>query len=76
LSFLEHVLGWNFEEDVTPEERISKGCVDYDFRINETSKFFLEAKSLKEDLDNPIYFRQAEATLIIRDAPGLNSLIL
>jgi len=55
----EKVLGWNFEEEVTPEEKISKGWVDYGFRINEMPKFFLEAKSLKENLDDARYFRQA-----------------
>ena len=65
----EHVLGWNFEEDVTAEERISKGWVDYGFRINEAPKFFLEAKSLKEDLDNPIYFRQAVSYAYYKGCP-------
>lgn len=65
----EHVLGWKFEEDVTPEERISKGWVDYGFRINEVSKFFLEAKSLKEDLDNPVYFRQAVSYAYYKGCP-------
>ena len=55
----EHVLGWNFEEDVTAEEKISKGWVDYGLRINGIPKFFLEAKALREDLDNPNFFQQA-----------------
>jgi type I restriction-modification system DNA methylase subunit len=55
----EKVLGWKFEEEVTTEERISKGWVDYGFRINDVPKFYLEAKSLKENLDNERYFRQA-----------------
>ena len=55
----ERILGWNFEEDVTTEEKISKGWVDYGFRINDVPKFFLEAKSLKENLDDPNFFRQA-----------------
>lgn len=55
----EKVLGWSFEEDVTTEEKISKGWVDYGFRINDMPKFFLEAKSLKENIDNERYFRQA-----------------
>ncbi len=54
-------LGWNVEnsDDVTAEERISKKRVDYGFRINGIPKFFLEAKSLKEDLDNPKFVGQA-----------------
>jgi hypothetical protein len=55
----ERVLGWNFEEDVTPEEKISKGWVDYGFRIDEVPKFFLEAKGLIGNLDNSIFFQQA-----------------
>ena len=52
----ERVLGWNFEEDVTAEEKISKGWVDYGFRINGVPKFFLEAKALSENLDNQKFF--------------------
>jgi type I restriction-modification system DNA methylase subunit len=55
----ERVLGWNFEEDVTAEEKISKGWVDYGFRINSVPKFFLEAKALGENLDNQKFFEQA-----------------
>jgi type I restriction-modification system DNA methylase subunit len=55
----ERVLGWNFEQDVTAEEKISKGWVDYGFRINDVPKFFLEAKALREDLDNQKFFEQA-----------------
>lgn len=55
----ERVLGWNFEEDVTEEEKISKGWVDYGFRINGVPRFFLEAKGIREDLDNPKFFEQA-----------------
>ena len=54
----EKVLGWNFEEDVTAEEKISKGWVDYGFRINDIPKFFLEAKGLKVTLDVN-FFQQA-----------------
>jgi len=49
-------LGWDVrntenDDEVVREEKISKGRVDYSFRINGIPKFFLEAKSLKEDLD-------------------------
>jgi type I restriction-modification system DNA methylase subunit len=57
--FFERVLGWDFEEDVTAEEKISKGWVDYGFRINGVPKFFLEAKALGENLDNQKFFEQA-----------------
>ncbi len=54
-------LGWNVENsnEVTAEERISKKRVDYGFRINGIPKFFLEAKALKEDLNNPKFIEQA-----------------
>mgnify|MGYP001626201576 CR=1 FL=1 len=48
-------LGWNTSnrmkrnDSVSPEEKISNKRVDYGFRINGIPKFFLEAKSLKEE---------------------------
>ncbi|MHB1662740.1 MAG: Eco57I restriction-modification methylase domain-containing protein, partial [Thermoplasmataceae archaeon] len=48
-------LGWNVynrgkkNNSVSAEEKISKKRVDYGFRINGIPKFFLEAKSLKEE---------------------------
>ena len=49
-------LGWDVENDksldeVINEERVSKGRVDYSFRINGIPKFFLEAKALNKGLD-------------------------
>lgn len=57
-------LGWDIhnihtENEVTPEEAVSKGRVDRAFRINAIPKFFLEAKSIKSDLDIESYARQA-----------------
>lgn len=54
-------LGWNIEDsyEVTAEERVSKGWVDYGFRIDGIPKFFLEAKPLKADLSNPTFAEQA-----------------
>jgi len=54
-------LGWKTADsrEVTAEEKVSKERVDYGFRINGIPKFFLEAKSLREDLDNPKFFEQA-----------------
>ena len=56
-----NALGWNFENssEVAAEETISKKRVDYGFRINGIPKFFLEAKPLKADLDNPQFADQA-----------------
>ncbi len=57
-------LGWDLrnkynDDEVIVEEKISRGRVDYSFRINGIPKFFLEAKSLKEDLDNIKFVEQA-----------------
>ena len=60
-------LGWNVynkrnkDSSVSAEETISKKRVDYGFRINGIPKFFLEAKSLKEEdiQGNPKYVTQA-----------------
>ncbi len=56
-------LGWDIHnvhsDEVTPEERISKGRVDWAFRIDSIPKFFLEAKALKVDLDIGRWSEQA-----------------
>lgn len=52
-------LGWDFEEDVLLEDNVSHKRVDYNFRINGRTKFFLEAKPLKADIDNLEYAKQA-----------------
>ncbi len=56
-------LGWDIHnihaDEVTPEERISKGRVDWAFRIDSIPKFFLEAKALKVDLDVGKWAEQA-----------------
>jgi len=54
-------LGWAIEDrrEVTAEDKVSRRRVDYAFRIEGIPKFFLEAKPLKADLDNPEYAWQA-----------------
>ncbi|HXG13560.1 MAG TPA: N-6 DNA methylase [Candidatus Nitrosotenuis sp.] len=57
-------LGWDIrnkhhKDEVTREEQISKDRVDYSFRINGIPKFFLEAKPLRANLDDPKYVEQA-----------------
>ena len=55
ISPLFKALGWNMENDpgrndeVNKEENIAGKRSDYSFRINSIPKFFLEAKSLKEE---------------------------
>jgi predicted type IV restriction endonuclease/methylase of polypeptide subunit release factors/uncharacterized phage-like protein YoqJ len=54
-------LGWDTEgPDVSAEETIKNKRVDYGFKINGMPKFFLEAKSLREeDIINLKYIQQA-----------------
>jgi methylase of polypeptide subunit release factors len=54
-------LGWKTDTDeVTAEETISKGRVDYGFYIDGIPKFYLEAKSLREkDIITEKYVKQA-----------------
>jgi len=57
-------LEWDTEnretaDEVTAEEKISKGWVDYGFRLDGVPRFFLEAKGFREDLDNQKFFEQA-----------------
>lgn len=54
-------LGWKIEDgdEVTAEEKISNKRVDYGFRIEGIPKFFLEAKAMKEDLDDIKFVEQA-----------------
>jgi len=57
-------LGWDTEnketpDEVTAEEKVSKGWVDYGFRLNSVPKLFVEAKAFSENLDNQKFFEQA-----------------
>lgn len=57
-------LGWDvrnkhIEDEVTKEEKVSRKRVDYAFRLNSIPKFFVEAKSLSEDIDDMSHARQA-----------------
>jgi len=54
-------LGWDFDDinEVTPEERASNGRVDYAFKLNGVSQFYLEAKPLRADLTRAEYAKQA-----------------
>jgi len=45
--------------EVAPEENASKGRVDYAFKIKGVSRFYLETKHLKADLNNAQYIKQA-----------------
>lgn len=54
-------LGWKTSDsrEVSAEEKVSKKRVDYGFRINGIPKFFLEAKSFKENTDDRKFIEQA-----------------
>ncbi len=49
ISDLFKILGWNFKSgEVTQEEQISKGYVDYGFRLNGVPTMFVEDKKTLE----------------------------
>lgn len=54
-------LGWNVKKrkEVTAEKKVSKGRVDYAFRISAIPKFFVEAKPFRENIDDRKYIDQA-----------------
>jgi type I restriction-modification system DNA methylase subunit len=56
-------LGWDVNNDeayeVTAEENVSRGRVDYGFRIDKVTKFYVEAKSLETNLDDADHLLQA-----------------
>jgi type I restriction-modification system DNA methylase subunit len=54
-------LGWNTRDtrEVSPEEQVSRGFVDFAFRIQGIPRFFLETKKIITDLDDPQWARQA-----------------
>jgi hypothetical protein len=53
-------LGWNVfnTDEVAPEEKVSKGRVDYAFKLHGVPQFYLETKPLKADLNNPQFKEQ------------------
>ena len=53
------ILGWDFENDVSFEHAISKDRADYAFKINNTIKFFVEAKRINADLEDTKFAKQA-----------------
>jgi type I restriction-modification system DNA methylase subunit len=54
-------LGWDTDNinEVSPEEKVSRGFVDFSFRIGGVPRYFLETKRMDEDLTNPMWIRQA-----------------
>jgi type I restriction-modification system DNA methylase subunit len=56
-----HALGWKTRNarEVSPEEKVSRGFVDFAFRIGGIPRFFLETKKIPADLEDPRWARQA-----------------
>lgn len=56
-------LGWDttnkIHSEVTAEKKVSRGRVDYAFRISNIPKFLVEAKPFKENIDDRKYVDQA-----------------
>ncbi|MBU0629929.1 MAG: N-6 DNA methylase [Candidatus Margulisbacteria bacterium] len=53
-------LGWDVRNsyEVAEEENVSNGIVDYAFKLNGTTKFYLEAKQISVDLEEERWARQ------------------
>ncbi len=56
-----HALEWDTQDsaEVSTEEKVSRGWVDFSFRIGGVPRFFLETKRMSEDLAKPQWVRQA-----------------
>ncbi len=54
-------LGWDTSNinEVSPEEKVSRGWVDFSFRVGNVPRFFLETKRANEDLNDPRWVKQA-----------------
>ncbi|WKZ48839.1 MAG: N-6 DNA methylase [Anaerolineales bacterium] len=54
-------LGWDTSNinEVSPEEKVSRGWVDFSFRIGNVPRYFLETKKVHEDLNDPRWVKQA-----------------
>lgn len=54
-------LGWDINNlnEVNPEEKVSRGWVDFSFRIGNIPRLFLETKRADEDLNDPRWVKQA-----------------
>ncbi len=54
-------LGWDTRNinEVSPEEKVSRGWVDFSFRLGNVPRFFLETKRANENLNDPRWVKQA-----------------
>ena len=77
---LEDVLGWNVRnhDEVSPEEKVSKGRVDYGLKVEGITKVFIEAKPIKADLEKHIeqavrygYNKKSVPFVLLTDFEGI-----
>ena len=77
---LADVLGWNVRnhDEVSPEEKVSRGRVDYGLKIEGAIKVFIEAKPIKADLKKHIeqavrygYNKKSVPFVLLTDFEGL-----
>ncbi len=77
---LEDVLGWNVRnhDEVSPEEKVSKGRVDYGLKIDGIIKVFIEAKAIKAELEKHIeqairygYNKKSVPFVLLTDFEGI-----
>ena len=52
-------LGWDFEHEVWPETDVSGKRVDYAFKIDGITKFYIETKAIPVNLDEERWAEQA-----------------
>ncbi|MGC1375216.1 MAG: N-6 DNA methylase [Anaerolineales bacterium] len=54
-------LGWDTSNinEVSPEEKVSRGWVDFSFRLGGVPRFFLETKKASENLNDPRWVKQS-----------------
>lgn len=80
MPLLKDVLGWdvNDRNEVSPEEKISRGRVDYGLKIDGKTKIFVEAKPPRADLNKHIeqavrygYNRKGVPFVLLTDFEGI-----
>jgi len=78
--FLKEVLGWDVtnRDEVSPEERISRGRADYGLKVEGKTKIFVEAKPPRADLRHHVeqairygYNRKGVPFVLLTDFEGL-----
>lgn len=77
---LKDVLGWNVSnhDEVSPEEKVSRGRVDYALKVEGTIRVFIEAKPIKANLNKHIeqaiqygYNKKSVPFVVLTDFEGL-----